>query len=51
MGDRGWDCSLPPLGEALTSEHQREGDAGLGQQGLHVAPEELQRLALASARV
>lgn len=37
--------------EALTSERQFEGDFGLGQQGLHMAPEELQGFALAPARV
>lgn len=46
-----WGCSLHPRGETLTSERQREGDIGLGQQGLHVAPEELQGFALAPARI
>ena len=41
----------PVPGETLTSEHQREGDVGLGQQRLHVAPEELQGFALAPARI
>lgn len=44
-------CSLHPLGEALTREYEREGDISLGQEGLHVAPEELQGLALAPTRV
>lgn len=44
-------CALHPLGEALTGEHQREGNVGLDQQGLHVAPEELQALAFAPARI
>lgn len=40
-----------PPGKALTREQEPEGDVGLRQQGLHVAPEELQGLALAAARV
>jgi len=41
----------PAPGKKLTSEHQREGDVGLGQQRLYVAPEELQGFALAPARI
>lgn len=40
-----------PLEKALTSEHEPVGDISLGQQGLHVAPEELQGLALAATRI
>lgn len=41
----------PTPRKGLTSEHKPEGDIGLGQQGLHVAPEELQGLAFAAAWV
>lgn len=41
----------PRLRESLTREHKLEGDLGFLQQGLHVAAEELQGLALATTRV
>lgn len=47
----GYGCSLHPIGEALTSEHECEGDIGLGQEGLYIASEEFQGFALAPAWV